>query len=145
MTITTATPLTVSVHGRWVYTFSPDYTESLAEKIAGTTPSQARTLLLHTGVIADASIPGKLPPDGSLIEELDLGCHTLFLLSDGSIDLLVNDEQTPYLAENMLHLDSDETYRLFISLHEQFKQQQARMEEERRARERGRGGNSCNW
>ena len=59
----------------------------------------------------------------SILQELDLRCHTLFLLSDGSIDLLVNDEQTPYLAENALHLDSDETYRLYISLHEQFKQQ----------------------
>lgn len=67
----------------------------------------------------------------AILEELDLGYHTLFLMSDGSIDLLANDEQTPYLAENMLHLDSDETYRLFISLHEQFKEQQARMEQER--------------
>jgi hypothetical protein len=59
----------------------------------------------------------------AIFQELDLGWHTLFLLSDGSMDLLANDEQTPYLAENALHLDSDETYRLFISLHEQFKQQ----------------------
>ena len=80
-----------------------------------------------------------------ILEELDLGCHTLFLMSDGSVDLLANDEQTPYLAVNMLHLDSDETYRLFISLHEQFKQQQARLIEERAIRERGRGGDSCNW
>jgi hypothetical protein len=60
----------------------------------------------------------------SILEELDLGWHTLLLMSDGSMDLLANDEQTPYLAENALHLDSDETYRLFLSLHEQFKQQQ---------------------
>lgn len=52
----------------------------------------------------------------AILQELDLGCHTLFLMSDGSMDLLANDEQTPYLAENALHLDSDETYRLFISL-----------------------------
>jgi hypothetical protein len=57
----------------------------------------------------------------SILHEFDLGLHTLFLMSDGSIDLLANDEQTSYLAENGLHLDSDETYRLFISLHEQFK------------------------
>ena len=81
----------------------------------------------------------------AILEELDLGCHTLFLLSDGSIDLLANDEHVLYLAENMLHLDSDETYRLFISLHEQFKQQQARMEEEWRIRERRRGDKPCNW
>lgn len=61
----------------------------------------------------------------AILEELDLGCHTLFLMSDGSIDLLANDSETLYLAENALHLDSDETYRLFLSLHEQFKQQQA--------------------
>ncbi len=60
------------------------------------------------------------------LQELDLGWHTLFLMSDGSIDLLANDSETPYLAENALHLDSDETYRLFISLHEQFKQQDLR-------------------
>ncbi|MGH2495181.1 MAG: hypothetical protein ACRDIV_10815 [Ktedonobacteraceae bacterium] len=65
----------------------------------------------------------------SILQELDLGWHTLFLMSDGSIDLLANDEQTPYLAENALHLDSDETYRLFISLHEQFKQQGIRRNE----------------
>jgi len=64
----------------------------------------------------------------ALLQELDLGWHTLFLLSDGSMDLLANDEHTPYLAEQALHLDSDETYRLFISLHEQFKQQNARRE-----------------
>ena len=45
----------------------------------------------------------------SILHELDLGLHTLFLLSEGSIDLLANDEQTPYLAENGLHLDTDET------------------------------------
>jgi hypothetical protein len=57
----------------------------------------------------------------SILHELDLGLHTLFLMSDGSIDLLANDEQTPYLADNGLHLDGDETYRLLISLQEQFK------------------------
>jgi hypothetical protein len=58
----------------------------------------------------------------SILHELDLGQHTLFILSDGSIDLLAKDEQIPYLADNGLSLDSDETYRLFISLQEQFKQ-----------------------
>ncbi len=57
----------------------------------------------------------------SILHELDLGQHTLFIMNDGSIDLLINDEQTPYLADNGLSLDSDETYRLFISLQEQFK------------------------
>ncbi len=58
----------------------------------------------------------------SILHELDLGQHILFIMSDGSIDLLANDEQTPYLADNGMSLDSDETYRLFISLQEQFKQ-----------------------
>ena len=58
----------------------------------------------------------------SILYELDLGWHTLLLLSDGSIDLVVNEEQTHDLVEQALHLDTDETYRLFISLHEQFKQ-----------------------
>jgi hypothetical protein len=60
----------------------------------------------------------------STLRELDLGHHTLFLMSDGSIDLLANDEQTPYLAENMMSLDHDETYRLYISLQEQFTQKE---------------------
>ena len=55
-----------------------------------------------------------------ILHELDLGQHTLFVMSDGTIDLLANDEQTPYLADNGLHLNSDETYRLFICLYEQF-------------------------
>jgi hypothetical protein len=57
----------------------------------------------------------------SILHELDLGQHTLFIMSDGSIDLLANDEQTRYLADNGMCLDCDETYRLFISLREQFK------------------------
>ena len=59
--------------------------------------------------------------DTSIVHELDLGQHTLFIMSDGSIDLLANDEQTPYLADNGISLDSTETYRLFISLREEFK------------------------
>jgi hypothetical protein len=43
----------------------------------------------------------------SILQELDLGRHTLFMMSDGSIDLLANDHQTPYLADNGLSLDSD--------------------------------------
>jgi hypothetical protein len=61
----------------------------------------------------------------SILHELDLGQHTFFIMSDGSIDLLANDEQTPYLADNGISLDCDETYRLFISLQEQFKQKGA--------------------
>ena len=57
-----------------------------------------------------------------ILHELDLGQHTLFIMSDGSIDLLVIDERTPYLADNGISLDSDKTYRLFVSLQERFKQ-----------------------
>jgi hypothetical protein len=57
----------------------------------------------------------------SMLYKLDLGHHMLFILSDGSIDLLAHHEQPPARAENGMRLDEDETYRLFISLHEQFK------------------------
>ncbi len=67
----------------------------------------------------------------SILYELDLGWHILFLLSDGSIDLLATDEQTPSLAETGLHLDSEETYRLFISLQEQLKHPDAYPADER--------------
>ena len=53
------------------------------------------------------------------------------ILSDGSIELLANQEQAPDLAETGLHLDSDETYRLFISLHEQLKHTDAYRGDER--------------
>lgn len=56
----------------------------------------------------------------SILHELNLGEHTLFIMSDGGIDLLANDEQISYLADNGMSLNSDETYRLFISLQEQF-------------------------
>jgi hypothetical protein len=61
------------------------------------------------------------PESASILHELDLGHHMLFLLSNGSIDLFAHHEQTPSLAETGMRLDGDETYRLFISLHEQFK------------------------
>jgi len=56
----------------------------------------------------------------SILHELDLGQHTLFMMSYGSMDLLTNDGQTLSLVENGLHLESDETYRLFVCLQEQF-------------------------
>ena len=61
----------------------------------------------------------------SILHELDLGQHTLFIYNDNSIDLLANDEHTPSLADNALRLDSDETYRLFVSLQAHFQQQAA--------------------
>lgn len=75
----------------------------------------------HRQVILDGSV--------SILYELDLGWHTLFLMSDGSIDLVATEGRTPALAETELHLDAEETYRLFISLHEQFKQQDIHRDE----------------
>lgn len=57
----------------------------------------------------------------TVVQELHLGMHTLFIMSDQSIDVLT-DEHTPYIADNMLSLDAYETYRLLVSLQEVFKQ-----------------------
>jgi hypothetical protein len=57
----------------------------------------------------------------TVLQEIDLGAHHLFIISDQSIDLMA-DEQAPYVADNMLSLDACETYRLLISLQEVFKQ-----------------------
>ena len=57
----------------------------------------------------------------TVLHEIDLGTHQLFIMSDQSIDLLV-DEDAPYVADNMISLDADETYRLLISLQEVFQQ-----------------------
>ena len=58
----------------------------------------------------------------AILQELDLGCHILLLLSDGSMELIANQVSSPDLTHTGLQLDRYETYRLFISLHEQFKQ-----------------------
>jgi hypothetical protein len=57
----------------------------------------------------------------TVLHEIDLGAHHLFLMSDQSIDLLADEEQAPYVADNVISLDADETYRLLISLQEVFK------------------------
>ena len=58
----------------------------------------------------------------TVLHEIDLGAHHLFIMSDQSIDLLADEEQAPYVADNVISLDADETYRLLISLQEVFKQ-----------------------
>ena len=58
--VTSVTPLTVTLSGKWAYTFSPDYQDFLAEHIQGDTPAQARAFLLNTGVISYASVPNTL-------------------------------------------------------------------------------------
>jgi len=57
----------------------------------------------------------------TVLHEIDLGVHHLFIMSDQSIDLLA-DERTPYVADNVLSLDACETYRLMMCLQEIFKQ-----------------------
>ena len=46
----------------------------------------------------------------TILHEIDLGAHHLFIMSDQSIDLMA-DEQAPYVADNVLSLDACETYR----------------------------------
>lgn len=64
-----------------------------------------------------------LPSPTLLLHELNLGQHTLLLLSDGSIEVFATTGPTPALSSNSIQLDREETYRLFISLHEQFREQ----------------------
>jgi hypothetical protein len=56
------TPFQVRLTGTWAYTITQSYKEYLAEQIAGDTPQKARAYLLKTGTIAQANIPGTLPP-----------------------------------------------------------------------------------
>ena len=79
-------------------------------------------MTLHDGIRPGALQPPS-PASVSILHELDLGAHTLVMMSDGSIDLLAHDAQPSALTERGLRLDSVETYRLFISLHEQFRQE----------------------
>jgi hypothetical protein len=60
-TLKSVTPLTVALSGKWAYTFSQDYEQLLAQRIAGDSPAKARASLLKTGVISYASIPNTLP------------------------------------------------------------------------------------
>jgi hypothetical protein len=60
--IVSVTPLTVHLNGSWVYVFSSEYKQYLAENIAGDTPQQARVYLLKTGVVSQANVPSILPP-----------------------------------------------------------------------------------
>jgi hypothetical protein len=66
-TIQSVSPLTLTINGKWVYTFSQDYEQLLAQQIARDTPAQARKVLLRTGVISYASIPNTLPPEAMYI------------------------------------------------------------------------------
>ncbi len=57
----------------------------------------------------------------TVLREINLGAHYLFIMSDQSIDLMA-DEDTPCVADNVLSLDTSEAYRLMICLQEVFKQ-----------------------
>jgi hypothetical protein len=57
----------------------------------------------------------------TVVQEINLGAHQLFIMSDQSIEVLA-DAHAPSGAEHVLSLDSCEAYRLLISLHEAFKQ-----------------------
>jgi hypothetical protein len=57
----------------------------------------------------------------TVLREINLGAHYLFVMSDQSIDLMADDD-TPYVADDVLSLDSCEAYRLLICLQEVFKQ-----------------------
>ena len=58
----------------------------------------------------------------TVLHEINLGAHYLFVMRDQSIDLLA-DGDTPYVADTVLSLDASEAYRLLISLQEIFKQE----------------------
>jgi hypothetical protein len=59
-TLRSVSPLTVTLSGKWAFTFSQDYQDHLAERIQGDTPEKARAYLLRTGVISYASVPNTL-------------------------------------------------------------------------------------
>jgi len=71
-TVQSVSPVSVTISGKWVYTFSQDYEQLLAQQIEGDTPAQARKVLLGKGIIAYASIPNTLPPAAMYINFLVL-------------------------------------------------------------------------
>ena len=57
-------PLTVSLHGLWVYHVSQDDEQFFAEHVQGDTPAQARAYLLKTGFVSHVTItPTQNLPD----------------------------------------------------------------------------------
>lgn len=59
-TFQSVSPLTVTLSGKWAFTFSQGYQDFLAEHIQGDTPEKAKAYLLTTGVISYASVPNTL-------------------------------------------------------------------------------------
>jgi hypothetical protein len=60
----------------------------------------------------------------SLLREIDLGHHTLLLMSDQSIEVMSN-ETAPCDVIAVFNLDRCEAYHLMISLQEVFKEANA--------------------
>ena len=58
-------------------------------------------------------------PELDILQEITLGAHVLFILSDQSLDLFAN-EPASAGVQHGLHLDSLEAYRLLLCLHEVF-------------------------
>ena len=59
-TFQSVSPLTVTIIGKWAYTFTPAYEQLLAQHIQGDSPAKAQAYLLNTGVISYASVPNTL-------------------------------------------------------------------------------------
>lgn len=59
-TVQSVSPLTVTITGKWAYTFTPAYEQLLAQQIQGDSPAKAQAYLLNTGVISYASVPHTL-------------------------------------------------------------------------------------
>jgi Baseplate J-like protein len=60
-TLKSVIPLSVTISGKWAYTFSQDYEQLLAQGIQGESPARAKAYLLKAGVISYASVPATLP------------------------------------------------------------------------------------
>ena len=71
-TLTSVAPMTVTIHGLWVYNLSQSYEQFLASHIAGDSPQQARTYLLHTGCIVRVNVTRQLPKDPQHIKFLQV-------------------------------------------------------------------------
>jgi hypothetical protein len=59
-TVQHLSPFTMTLRGKWAFTFSQGYQDYLAQHIQGDDPAKARAYLLNTGVISYASVPNTL-------------------------------------------------------------------------------------
>ena len=61
-----------------------------------------------------------LPENEGILHTFDLGQHLLLLMHDGGMELMTMTEQAMSSVDTVMQLTSEETYRLYSSLHEQF-------------------------